>query len=80
MRSASDFRQEPMFQAPFHTIVTLRVSYYAPPDTGGTKFAAGCLRTTAGNRTCNQNFDGFHLLAGQIVGAVLCSARNLSDY
>ena len=23
-----------MFQAPFHTIVTLRVSYYAPPDTG----------------------------------------------
>ena len=34
VRSASDFRQEPMFQAPFHTIVTLRVSYYAPPDTG----------------------------------------------
>ena len=23
-----------MFQASFHTIVTLRVSYYAPPDTG----------------------------------------------
>ena len=34
MRSASDFRQEPIFQASFHTIVTLRASYYAPPDTG----------------------------------------------
>ena len=31
---ASEFRQEPMFQASFHTIVTLRASYYAPPDTG----------------------------------------------
>ena len=30
---ASDFRREPMFQASFHTIVTLRVSDYAPPDT-----------------------------------------------
>ena len=29
---ASDFRREPMFQASFHTIVTLRVSDYAPPD------------------------------------------------
>ena len=34
MHSASDFRQEPMFQASFHTIVTSQVSYYAPPDTG----------------------------------------------
>ncbi len=34
MRSASEFRQEPIFQASFHTIVTLRVSDYAPPDTG----------------------------------------------
>ena len=31
---ASESRQEPVFQAPFHTILTLRVSYYAPPDTG----------------------------------------------
>ena len=23
-----------MFQASFHSVVTLRVSYYAPPDTG----------------------------------------------
>ena len=30
---ASEFRQEPMFRASFHTIVTLRVSDYAPPDT-----------------------------------------------
>ena len=31
---ASEFRQVPMFQASFHTIVTLRASWYAPPDTG----------------------------------------------
>ena len=31
---ASEFRREPIFQASLHTIVTLRASYYAPPDTG----------------------------------------------
>ena len=31
---ASVFRQEPIFQASFHTILTLRASWYAPPDTG----------------------------------------------
>ena len=30
---ASVFRQEPIFQASFHTILTLRASWYAPPDT-----------------------------------------------
>ena len=34
MHSASDFRQSPIFRASFHTIVTSRASYYAPPDTG----------------------------------------------
>ena len=34
MRSASEFRWDPIFQASFHTRVTLRASYYAPPDTG----------------------------------------------
>ena len=32
--SASEFRQEPMFWLSFHSIVTLRVFDYAPPDTG----------------------------------------------
>ena len=32
--SASEFRRVSMFQASFHTIVTSRASYYAPPDTG----------------------------------------------
>ena len=32
--SASEFRREPIFQASFHTIVTLRAFDYAPPDTG----------------------------------------------
>ena len=31
---ASEFGQEPMFRASFHTVVTLRASDYAPPDTG----------------------------------------------
>ena len=31
--SASDFRQAPMFWASFHSILTLRASDYAPPDT-----------------------------------------------
>ena len=34
VRSASEFRQAPMFQASFHSGVTLRVSWYAPPDAG----------------------------------------------
>ena len=32
--SASEFRRAPMLQASFHSVVTLRVSCYAPPDTG----------------------------------------------
>ena len=31
---ASEFRREPIFQASFHSVVTLRMSWYAPPDTG----------------------------------------------
>ena len=31
---ASELRQVPMIQASFHTILTLRASWYAPPDTG----------------------------------------------
>ena len=34
VRAASEFRLEPIFQASFHTIVTLRAFDYAPPDTG----------------------------------------------
>ena len=32
--SASEFRREPIFQASFYTMVTLRASRYASPDTG----------------------------------------------
>ena len=31
---ASAFRRESMFQASFHSVVTSRMSWYAPPDTG----------------------------------------------
>ena len=34
VHSASEFKQEPMFQASFHTRVTSRATWYAPPDTG----------------------------------------------
>ena len=34
VRAASEFRRESIFQASFHTIVTLRAFDYAPPDTG----------------------------------------------
>ena len=34
VHAASEFRQAPIFQASFHSIVTLCMSYYAPPDTG----------------------------------------------
>ena len=34
VRAASEFRRGPMFQASFHTIVTLRAFDYEPPDTG----------------------------------------------
>ena len=34
VRPASDFRQASEFWASFHSIVTLRMSWYAPPDTG----------------------------------------------
>ena len=31
---ASEFRRAPIFQASFHSKLTLRASWYAPPDTG----------------------------------------------
>ena len=49
---AYEFRQDPMFQALFHTILTSQASDYAPPDTGGSKFATSCRRIPAINRRC----------------------------
>ena len=34
MHSVSEFRQAAIFQASFHSVVTLRGFDYAPPDTG----------------------------------------------
>ena len=67
VHAASDFRQAPMVQASFHMIVTLRVFYYAPPDTVGIEFGTSCFRTIAVNRRCGGEPDGSYLLAGQIV-------------
>ena len=41
-----------MFQASFHSVLTLLASWYAPPDTGGSKFATSCRRIPAINRRC----------------------------
>ena len=46
---ASDFRQAPMVQASFHMIVTLRVFYYAPPDTWVSNLELVALETVAVN-------------------------------
>ena len=66
---ASDFRQASEFRASFHTVVTLRMSWYAPPDTVGIRFVTSGLRTTAVNRRCGGNPGGCNLFARQIVGA-----------
>ena len=47
-----------MIQASFHTILTLRASWYAPPDMGGIKFDTSCRRTTAINRRCSLDLPG----------------------
>ena len=46
------------FGLAFHSVVTLRASWYAPPDTVGIKFAASCLRTIAINRRCSLDLSG----------------------
>ena len=81
---ASDFRQAPMVQASFHMIVTLRVFYYAPPDTWVSNLELVSLETVAVNRRCGGEPDGSYLLAGQIVrtkrksNAKRCRPTNLA--
>ena len=53
-----------MFRASFHTIVTSRASWYAPPDMGGIKFDTSCRRTTAINRRCSLDLPGCTFLRG----------------
>ena len=40
------------FGLAFHSKLTLRASWYAPPDTVGIRFVASCLRIFAINRRC----------------------------
>ena len=47
-----------MFQASFHSVVTSRMSWYAPPDTAGIRFVTSCLRISAINRRCSLNLSG----------------------
>ena len=43
------------FRLVFHTILTSRASWYAPPDTVGIKFAVSCRRISDINRRCSLN-------------------------
>ena len=74
-----DLGENRCFDLAFHTVVTLRASDYAPPDTVGIKFDASCFRMIAINRRYVGNPDGCYLLARQIVGAGLCSARSSDE-
>ena len=49
---ASEFRQISMFQASFHSVVTSRASWYAPPDTVGIRFVTSYRRISDINRRC----------------------------
>ena len=40
------------FSLTFHTRLTLRAFWYAPPDTGGIRFVTSCRRISAINRRC----------------------------
>ena len=55
VRPASDFRQASEFWASFHSIVTSRISWYAPPDTVGIRFATSYRRISAINRRCRSD-------------------------
>ena len=40
------------FSLAFHSVVTLRMSWYAPPDTVGIRFVTSCRRISAIHRRC----------------------------
>ena len=63
---ASAFRRESMFQASFHSVVTSRMSWYAPPDTAGIRFVTSCLRISAINRRCRPNLMVCTFLRGSL--------------
>ena len=55
------------FGLAFHSVVTLRAFWYAPPGYVRIKFDTGCLRIATVNRTCGRNYYRFFLLAGQFL-------------
>ena len=61
-------------------MVTSRMFDYAPPDTGVSNLQLVALERLPSIEGADKKTDGCYLLAGQFVGAGLCSARNLSGY
>ena len=59
------------FSLAFHSVVTLRMSWYAPPDTVGIKFAASCHRISAINGRCRPD----SLVCTFLRGSLLCLPR-----
>ena len=54
------------FGLAFHTRLTLRASWYAPPDTAGIRFVTSCLRISAINRRCRPNLMVCTFLRGSL--------------
>ena len=69
--SASEFRREPIFQASFHTIVTLRVSDYAPPDTGVSNLQLVSVEYLPSIEGATELLMGATFLRGPCSGAII---------
>ena len=59
------------FSLAFHSVVTLRMSWYAPPDTVGIRFVTSCRRISAINRRCRPDL----LVCIFLRGSLLCLPR-----
>ena len=69
--SASEFKQEPMFQASFHTRVTLRASWYAPPDTGVSNLQLVSVEYLPSIEGATELLMGATFLRGPCSGAII---------
>ena len=59
------------FGLAFHSVVTLRMSWYAPPDTVGIRFVTSFCRISAINRRCGPD----SLVCTFLRGSLLCLPR-----
>ena len=77
VHSASEFRQASMLWASFHSEVTLRASWYAPPDTGVSSLILVAVERLPSIEGALETLMGFTFLRGSNLSASLCSAPPL---